>query len=289
MSDNKKKTGRIELDNDIDYEKEGNPCIASVLASRVAVFFPSKRNLDGKARWEGETSWGKVSVEGRLTQNHRAILDSIFAFPICSSRLEENGKAGPAVFIVNPYEITKKAGTSSDREWLEETILEELRKATLRIESKNQGKLSVHCAGIVSEWERVETFKHRGAVAESTLLRITISAAWMRLMDETTVVRYAPLVEKIGRIRSGATQALIRFLLTHSNKVKFDLKKTLEVLNAIGPESSRQVISKTVKNILSNKDMLESEFGIVLDKERVEWKVSYSQHAQVLFSKPPKN
>lgn len=283
-----KTNGRIELNNDIDYDNEANPCIASVLASRVAVFFPSKRNIDGVSKWESETVWGKVSVKGRLTQNHRAILDAIFAFPICSSRLmDEKGNPGPAVFVVNPYLIAKKAGVCTNREWLEGTILEEMRTATVLIESKSDNKTSCQCAGIVSEWKKDETFNHRGVVKESSLLRITISAAWMTLMDETMGVRYAPLVEKIGKIQSGATQALVRFLLTHTN-ARFWLKDALTILNAIGPDSSRQVISKTIKSVVENQEVLEREFGIRLEKKESKWLVSYSKHDDVVLSSPSK-
>lgn len=281
MSDNKKKTGRlIEVGNPDDFKNE-NPCVASVLASRVAIFLPSKRNAK-IGRWDAETSWGKVSVEGRLTQNHRAVLDAIFAFPLLASRLKNKGEFDEAVFIINPYFIAKKAGVSHDRDWFENTILEELRTAKVRIETKNG---SVHCAGIISEWERNETYEHKGVIKEMTTIKIRVSSAWMRIMDETMVVRYSKLIEKIGKMESGAAQGLVRFLLTH-REAHYRLKEALIAIKAIDDETSKQNAYKTIKAIVANREYLAENFGIAIDKKNEEWFIDYKKHAEVSFSPP---
>ncbi len=278
----KNTTGKLEVGKPIDYETD-SPCIASVLASRVAIFHATKKSIHGaEETWEAKTKWGSVAVRGRLTQTHRSVLDAIFAFPLASSRYMENGKPGPAVFLISPYQIAKKAGVDpTKRKWLEDVILEELRVASVVL--KNEDGETLHAGGIVSEWHRDEKFEHRGIVGETSLIRITISAAWMKLMDETLGVRYAHLVEKIGKIHNGPTQALIRFLITH-NKANYKLKEALAWIGAIRPEMTRQAVSKTIKDVVANKAALLDDFGISVEQRNDVWFVQYSKHKDVMFT-----
>jgi hypothetical protein len=219
---------RLEVGKTIDYEKD-DPFIASVEISRVAIFYASRKSIPhGDKIWEAKTPWGSVTVKGRLTQTHRSVLDAIFAFPITSARYMDKGQPGPATFVINPYEIAKKAGLNpTNRKWLEKVIFEDMRVASIELKDK-KGE-TICCGGIISDWSRDESFPHRGAVDEMSLLRVTISAAWMRLADETLGVCYSNLVEKIGVIKSGYIQSMIRTFLTQSGSVKYSLDRVIQI------------------------------------------------------------
>lgn len=286
---------RLEVGKHIDYEKD-DPCIASVEISRVAIFYASRKSIPtGDKVWEAKTPWGSVTVKGRLTQTHRSVLDAIFAFPVASARYMDKDQPGPATFLINPYEIAKKAGLNpTKRKWLEKTIFEDMRVASIELKDK-KGE-TICCGGIISDWSRDESFQHRGAVGETSLLRVTISTAWMRLADETLGVCYASLVEKIGTIKSGYIQSMIRTFLTQSGNVKYSLDRVIEIAagnHKITEAMSRQAIDKIKESIVSSRDMLENDFGIVLRQEedesgRKKWFVLYSQHKDVRFSPPIK-
>ena len=270
----------------VDLDALMGPCVASALISRLSIFWPSKRNVP-LSRWEASTQWGKVSVQGRLSQVHRSVLDAIFAFPIAHKRLpNELGEPdkGPAIFVVNPYEIATRAGVDHKRKWLE-GILNDLKQADVRIEQRN------HCAGIISEWEDTEeNYPLRGGAVpgEAPLIRITVSSAWMKIMDETMSVRYSKLVPLIGSLESGATQALVRFLITHDN-ARYSLREALAIVGALREEISKSQRNRVVAAVIAERQRLSSDFGINLSESTTSecgWAVTYRKHPQVFFASP---
>ena len=91
------------------------PAIAPVLISRVPVFEPTFRRSARSAQttvWT--TAWGTVSVQGRLTEMHRKILDAIFGYRLNAHRLETGAQA----FLIDPYTVENAARGAHNPGWL---------------------------------------------------------------------------------------------------------------------------------------------------------------------------
>lgn len=262
--------------------------ISSVSASRLAIFWPSLKKVPVGV-WEGENKWGKYRVEGKLSQTHRTILDSILAFHIVCKRLHnEDDSPGGAVFIVNPYEITNSVGMTTRRDWFK-NVLADLKQASIMIVINGRE----HHASIVSEYEDMEEGffktmpdpkdKTRATKVKIPLMRITISSAWLKILDETLVVHYAPLVRQVARLKSGISQSLVRLMLTHQQS-RCKLDEALKTINVIRPDMTRQGIHIAKKTLMAEAKKLEEEFGIFITKnQNNELIVYYKQHDNVRF------
>lgn len=253
------------------------PVISSVLFSRLALFWPSARNTK-VCEWRSESSWGSVSVKGRLSQIHRGILDAIAAHTIVSKR-ESNGSM---TVVINPYQVAKAAGIdASNRKWFENR-LKEMRQAEIVIEEP--GKVWPSIAGIISEIEEHEEGPDlRGALAgmDSHFLKINFSSLWMKIVDGTLAVRYARLLPDIAELKSGAIQAFVRHVITHTER-HGSIEDTLQQINAIRDDMSRNRKNRLLAEIREASEFLSDKFGIEIKGDAF----SYRQHRSVRFASP---
>jgi len=72
------------------------PPIAPVITSRVPLFQPTFKRLANVGAVTQETPWGSVTVEGRLGEIHRKVLDAIFADHLRSAGFAADQIAGHA-------------------------------------------------------------------------------------------------------------------------------------------------------------------------------------------------
>lgn len=248
-----------------------NLMTAPAQASRVPIFCPSLKA--GRTEWEGETPWGTASVRGRLTQTHRNVLDSIFAFAIDFDEMDN----GAMEVLVDPYTIAKVTGSSRDYEWLaskrKDSILSDLRHADVNVTLKDG---TWYSGGIVSEWRestRMVDLPGGALKGKRPLLAVTISAAWMQLYKKTLSVGYRDLLPAIAALPSGAQQALVRFCITHQ-QLNMKLDEAMQHIGAVTQTTSPRRRREVLKDV---RDADLRAFGISIDDDTV----YYSQHSSV--------
>lgn len=255
----------------------GNPkplMTAPVLVSRCPVFSPSIKG--GATDWQVKTLYGTASVKGNLTQIHRNILDAVFGYALATKPMH----TGALEILTDPYVIATKTGSSRDYMWLK-AKLHDMKVADVDIEEANGLR---HHGGIVSEWREA---KRRVAMpggalkGDRPLLAITISAAWMRLHNETLTVSYRDLIPAISELQSGVLQALVRYCLTHRVLNK-QLDAVLIEIGAIDATTKKENPRRyeRVRKAVFQAEL--SRFGIVIKNEIV----FYKQHAEVRFRNP---
>jgi len=248
-----------------------NMMTAPALASRCPVFAPSIKS--GMTDWNITTIYGTASVRGKLTQIHRNILDAIFGFALAIDQMQ----TGAMEILVDPFVIATQTGSSRDYKWLE-SKLADMKAADVKIVDAEG---LPHRGGIVSEW-RVS--KRRVAMpggalqGDRALLAITISAAWMRLYNNSLTVGYRDLIKPIAELETGVLQALVRYCLTHRELNK-KLDDILTEIGAIGPTTGLRKHERARKSVI-DADL--SKFGIKVKNEIV----FYKKHADVRFRNP---
>jgi len=263
----------------IGYKFEYGPAIAPAIISRVPVFAPSLRAVT-KTKWEAETSWGQVKVEGRLGGIHRRILDSMFAYALANKALP----GGTMALLADPYRIMRGIRTASnDHKWLLNR-LEEMRTAKIQITA---GGL-IHVGGIISEYREAKRrakmpggdlqWSNARHCVDRPLLTVIFSAAWMRIYDITLVVSYRNLLPKLHAIKSGPAYAIALFCITHRTSCGQSIVKLLEIVRAIRPDMTDRSKRKAKAAVEDEKEAL-AEIGIIL-KNGFVW---YKQHPQVRF------
>jgi hypothetical protein len=259
------------------YGTHFGPAVASVILSRLGIFWPSTRAA-GEHEWAAEGPWGKVTIKGRLSQTHRGIMDGIFAHAIASKRTAE----GTFVVVVNPYQVMRAAGIKHPKRSWFKVILLDMRRAEVTIEET--GKQWPHVAGIISEFiEHDVCCDLHGAMEgrDGRFMKITFSSAWMRIFDATLAVRYASLLPAISALRSGASQALVRHVITHRTCYG-SLEKILTTILALREGMSRRQMYEVLATVRGDAVAMRRDFGIEINGDSL----SYSQHAQVKFSSP---
>lgn len=255
----------------------------------MPLFAPSLRQAAAD-QWTGETPWGRVTVQGRLTQTHRGILDAMFATALSSFSLSDDPNA-PEVLLIDPYKISRMLGTARDYRWLM-ARLEDMRCARVDLYVKATGReyrigqpprfAWEATGGIVSE---VRAAKDKapcpgGVVSgDRNLLAVTLSGVWMQLMRESDLVTYTPLVVKVAALKSGVTQALARLCLTHQ-EFNMRLDAVLRHIDALGPDTHERKVRRVHQAIKDETEAL-ADLGITIRNGVV----LYKQHRDVWFSK----
>lgn len=181
---------------------------APVIARRACIFAPSLKALQ-EFTWVSKTPWGTATVTGRLSQIHSGLLDAVCS--LCLDWRDESN--GARTFLIDPYRIAKATWSSRDYKWLNNKM-DEMRVAKVQLEV-NGG--SLHIAGIVSEFEISPMTLPNPLGGSRHLYRVTLSSAWMQLFREGLVMDYAHVLPQIAALKSGAAQALARFVLTHEH------------------------------------------------------------------------
>lgn len=265
----------------IDLDGHFGPCVASVSQSRHPMFSPSLKAVP-ECEWTGTTPWGTVTVKGKISQIHRSILDAIQTEAIAKKENDD----GSLTVVVDPYRIAKSAGISThDREWLQSKI-EDMVQSLIIIKKTGQ------------PYSQVASLIHSSRPTDETvpmpcsgrlpgcenlvgrpLLRIVISAEWRKIERNEMGVRYKLLIPKIVALKSGVAQALVRFLLTHT-ETHCQLTDVLTWIGALRDDISRSQRHRIVFAIRQIADTLENDFGISIEGDSIH----YRQHPLVRFT-----
>jgi len=214
------------------------PPTSTVHHSRLPIFAATRRPTE-KMMWIWENSWGTAEVTGKLGQNHRDLHDLIMT----EGLKYDQGKQRELYITIDPYDIQKKMRViRHDLSYIYE-LLKDMQDARVTIKYKDGGD---SLGGIVSNIDR--EYKAisgpGGCVLERYLWLITMNQTWMKLYDKSIKIRCRPALDLILQMRSGYSQALARFFLTHANDISMPFWKCLE---ALGIEREAKLVRRDMK------------------------------------------
>ena len=245
---------------------------ATVIHSRLPIFQASRKVREiSQGVWE--TGWGKVEISGRLGQIHRDLHDIIMTY----GEEYQIGDRGDLNILIDPANIKQFMGIKNPN--FLDALLEDMRKARVRIEVKGENEKS-SLGGIISvvDKEAGEIDGPGGFMQRRNLWTITISRTWMGIYNQMIKVRYAPALPIIMEMKSGFAQAMARFFLTHSKQMNMELSNCLK---AIGVAQKEKEVRRSIKSDLS----LLEKLGITFDGATIRYQ---QQNGMVSFENPQK-
>ena len=243
---------------------------ATVIHSRVPIFQASRR-VKNLSKWKGSTSWGAVEVTGRLGQVHRDLHDLIMT----EGEIYRLGDMGDLHILLDPAIVQRKLGICANPRYLD-NLLEDMRQARVTLKLKS-GESSL--GGIVSVVDKkVKEIPGPGGFMEKRFLwQITISRTWVRFFQDNLRIHYAPALPTILSLKSGYSQALARFFLTHSGKMSLRFEDCLKILSITREE-------KKVRHEIKRDLPLLGRLGVALEGNMVRYE---QQKGMVCFKNPP--
>ena len=244
---------------------------ATVIHSRVPMF-QATRKVRTVTKWACKNAWGAVEVTGRLGQVHRDLHDLIMSHGK-SYRL---GELKDLHIVIDPAEIQRKMGVKSNPRFLER-LLEDMRQARVTVECLD-GRESL--GGIVSVIDKKvqEVPGPGGFMKKRYIWLVTISRTWLQVYNSFMRVRYEPALPIILQMKSGYSQAMARFFLTHSGKMSMAFEDCLKIL---GVDREGKKVKQEIKHDLSQLEKI----GIVIEGEMVRY---VQQPGLVNFDNPRK-
>lgn len=242
----------------------------SVSELRTALFLPNNKvsgnskPLDGQEVRTVQTSWGKMSVEGALTQKHKDILDVIFLLtPKEDIRVLPSGEI-VIVFSANNVLSYYSAGTTRNTKWLEEMLTDCMR--CIVVLQDNQGE----------KW-KFQVASGVGYNPTDGQFQLVFHRNYVTFFQGTTTINYLTVVDKIIKIQDPIVKAIIRFFLTHSHSISLPLSQfdknedsKTSLLETIGFRcDSLRSVQRARKTILDHESLLkEFSIEIKLSKEK---------------------
>jgi hypothetical protein len=271
---------------DINPETNGRPSVPATTAtqSRAIMFLPIHRSV-GQHKLQRDESvlifqneHAEVRVKGRLlTQIHRNILDAIFSF-YEPARTNADGSVSYAFTL---YSLLKHLGDDHARNhaWLRER-LDEMMMVVLITKTPDGW---VNHSHILSNHRYSEKATNR---LGDPLYVVTFDPYFLNYLRFDLHVHTEKLTPKILALQHAPTQALVRYLLSHTeaNRALEDVLSTIGVFRDDITDRGKRYL---VQTILEEAEALERDFGIVLKKmQNGKMGVFYKQHGKVWFEKP---
>lgn len=243
---------------------------ATVIHSRVPIFQASRR-AKSIEKWTYENSWGQVEISGRLGQVHRDLHDLIM------TQAEEYrlGELGDLHIVVDPAKLQRIMGHKANPRFLDQ-LLEDMRQARVTLKLKH-GRSSL--GGIVSVVDKqLRAIEGPGGFMEKRYLwLVTISRTWVQVYNTTLRIRYAPALPILLRMKSGYSQAMGRFFLTHSGKMSLGFEDCLKTLGVTREE-------KKVRHEIKGDIPLLEKLGLTVEGSMIRYE---QQKRMVSFENPP--
>ena len=244
---------------------------ATVIHSRVPIFQASRR-VKSNEKWTCENAWGHVEISGRLGQVHRDLHDLIMT----QGEEYHLGELGDLHIILDPAKIQRLMRIEANPRFLDR-ILEDMRQAKVTLKLKN-GRSSL--GGIVSVVDKQsrEIEGPGGFMEKRYLWLVTISRTWVQVYNSTLRIRYAPALLILLAMKSGYSQAMGRFFLTHSGKMSLVFEDCLKTLGVTREE-------KKVRNEIKADLPLLKKLGMTFEGSMIRYE---QQKGMVSFENPPR-
>ena len=231
---------------------------STVLQARLRLFQASQRPAELHGEWF-ETSYGKCRIEGRLGQRHADLLSSIL---ISTEKYRLTNDGGVEV-LIDPYVIRKGMSDSHQYSYSQfKLLLKDLATALITLDSPTI-KTTGHLIDYYDE-EKLPRFKPLTQGDRSPFV-IKIGKVLAKLISEDYPLFYNP--EPLTRLKYGISQAVARFILTHSSEPNGGWKIDETIRHVTGVIRSDQ-LRKHRERIRADQAIL-ATLGIVLDDDRL--------------------
>jgi hypothetical protein len=236
----------------------------TALEARLRIFQPSQKPINKEIAIS--TDWGTAVVKGRLGQRHADLLEAI---RVCALTIVKTDTGGFNI-LVDPFEIRKKIGTGYYSYEQMKKLLEDLRNASVRIDTPEFSGYG----GLINEYiESKKPVPKTGSGAldgkERYLMIVSIGKIGATLLQNDILLYYDPA--PITKLTSGMSQAIARHVLTHKTAPNggWKLDSLIEAvagddLKPYQKRQARQAVRKDTENLAS--------CGIYLDSDRVNTK-----------------
>ena len=106
---------------------------------------------------------------------------------------------------------------------------------------------------------------------------VTISRTWVQVYNTTLRIRYAPALSVLLAMKSGYSQAMGRFFLTHSGKMSLGFEDCLKTLGVTREE-------KKVRHEIKADLLLLEKLGVTFKGSMIRYE---QQKGMVSFENPP--
>lgn len=258
----------------------------TVTQSRAIMFLPVSRTSHlqklekDTAHLVFKNAHAEVSIKGRLlTQVHRNILDAIFSY-YEPARVHQDGSVSYAFTM---HSLLKHLGDVHARNhaWLRDR-LDDMMMVVL-ITKTNDGW--TNHSHILSGHRYSEKHANRKG---DPLYVVTFDPYFLNYLRHDLHVHTEKLTPQILRLQHAQTQALVRYLLSHT-ETNISLEEVLYTIGVFRDDVSDRGKRFLLSCILDEREVLEKEFGITFRKmSNGKWGVFYKQHNTVWFEKPSK-
>jgi len=232
--------------------------------NRLPVFEPSIKPRQGVRTYEGK--YGKVTVDGRLGQSHKNLLEAI----LWKKEIHAFFKDGDKRYLKVLYDkgkvrryISQTKGYYSHRGYI--SLLEDMKRTYVRIETekvKTEGYLIID----LYDSPTLKPIDSKSPIIpkQVPLTTAIFGEVLTALIDNEFHFTYDP--KPIMTLPNGISQAIIRFLKTHKShpSAGYHLRELIKTIGGHTQGVKWRTIKKALKE---DADKLES-FGIVIDFEK---------------------
>lgn len=252
---------------------------------RIPIYLPlnQARKSNEQRAWVYTSRYGDVTFKnGRLTQEHRNIVDVIFSYYKPTAIHDD----GTVEFKFTLYELQKdlQKKSTSNHTWIKKK-LDELQGIQLIIEpQKDRLKCSftkVTCS-VLNDHAVSDEADDTGQNGQP-LYTVSFNKYYMRLFEQDMQVHTELLTGSIIGLKHSACQALVRYCLSHE-RVNMRLSKLLINIGVSADSMSKQGISRVKQGILVHAQILKEQFGIDISaNNRRDPLVTYKKHKKIWF------
>jgi len=232
--------------------------------NRLPVFEPSMKPRQRERIYEGK--YGKVTVNGRLGQSHKNLLETI----LWKKELHDFFKDGDKKYLKVLYDKGKvRRYISQTNEYYSHkgyiSLLEDMKKAFITIETekiKTEGYLIID----LYDSPTLKPINTKSPIIpkEVPLATIVFGEVLTALIDNELHFAYDP--KPIMTLSNGISQAIVRFLRTHRHhpEAGYHLRELIKAVGGYTQGVKWRIIKKALRE---DTKKLES-FGITIDFEK---------------------
>jgi hypothetical protein len=221
--------------------------ISTALQARVMLFQPSKKPR--KETRVFETKYGICKVVGRLGQQHADVLEAIM-----TTYKAKRTNANKIEVLIDPYKVRKLLSDAVYSTSTLKHILEDMITTLIEIKAKHhKGSEFLIMGAMVSSVKVIQKNEKDNLGNNKTEWLITFGEALCELIDKDLHLYYE--TQPINKLKSGITQAIIRFLLTHKDvpnggwTLDYCIKSVAGECTAVKMAEYRQAVRKEVEGI----------------------------------------
>jgi hypothetical protein len=232
--------------------------VTTITLNRLPIFQPTLRAKYQEKTFE--SPYGKITVKGRLGQNHKSLLEIILYLRKLYDLDEENMSLR---VLYNEYEVKKYLTTGSTTYSYEgyKQLVEDMKQAYIELGTMPSGKLIEGITPSNNYWRKTKGNLSAVKGKELPYMIVEFGNAISYLVSKELKFTYNP--KPIAQLQNGISQAVARYLKTHKNhpSAGYHLKTLIE--NLTGSIEGQEWYN--IKSLLKKDIEGLKELGITID------------------------